>query len=369
MILYTLIHNTSVFISLYKFCSFISYHVTTSRAYQAKTITARRLQFPLTQLRACGTILACWTGQAMSWASMPFAAKCILSKYSKISEKTYGTTTEKLPFGPSCGASRGHPATCWPFKAEQRNLLETFIHPHLLHFFHLCQNFSSSNLRHLVDFQVAFLRMDSPENKHNCLTPTRTHQSLSNPPEWRELQKVGHGLPAREEVQPWRNERTKWNKISKLMTLWFKHVKHFLPTAYVLPFPVVLMRALICAREYGSSEWPSTWTPSMWEDNAAQNVSRQTITIIWYCMNLYAMQSQVSRRCSPNGRRQLAPMWAGAKSALSNIKLMGRTIGASTALHMIAAKHCQVSLPFCILPSSWKRNFELWFATTLSPLD
>lgn len=45
--------------------------------------------------------------------------------------------------------------------------------------------------------------------------------------------------------------------------------------------------------------------------------------------------------------------WVGGTSALSNIKLMGRTIGASTALCMTAAKHSQVSLP-----SSWNSNFQ-----------
>lgn len=48
--------------------------------------------------------------------------------------------------------------------------------------------------------------------------------------------------------------------------------------------------------------------------------------------------------------------WVGGTSALSNIKLMGRTIGASTALCMTAAKHCQVSLPFCIF--AFKLEFE-----------
>lgn len=50
--------------------------------------------------------------------------------------------------------------------------------------------------------------------------------------------------------------------------------------------------------------------------------------------------------------------WVGGTSALSNIKLMGRTIGASTALCMTAAKHCQVSLPFCIFAFKMKFKFQ-----------
>lgn len=133
-----------------------------------------------------------------------------------------------------------------------------------------------------------------------------------------------------------------------------------------IPFPVVLMRALICAREYGSSEWPNTWTPSMWEDNAVQNLSRQTMTTtIWYCMNLYiyiyympCSQALVLAVPTAGINWQIGPCdrrneWVGGTSALSNIKLMGRTIGASTALCMTAAKHSQVSLP-----SSWNSNFQ-----------
>ena len=111
------------------------------------------------------------------------------------------------------------------------------------------------------------------------------------------------------------------------------------------------MRALICAREYGSSEWPNTWTPSMWEDNAVQNLSRQTMTTtIWYCMNLYiyiyympCSQALVLAVPTAGINWQIGPCdrrneWVGGTSALSNIKLMGRTIGASTALCMTAAK-------------------------------
>ena len=47
--------------------------------------------------------------------------------------------------------------------------------------------------------------------------------------------------------------------------------------------------------------------------------------------------------------------WVGGTSALSNIKLMGRTIGASTAL-------CMMSLPFCIF--AFKLKFEFLNGTS-----
>ena len=102
-------------------------------------------------------------------------------------------------------------------KSKERNLLGTFIHPPSVSKLFILQSKPPRR------FPSCFLACGwSWEQAQLLITPTTTHQSFSKPPEWRELQKAVQGLP-REEVQPWRNNRTKWNKISKLMTLQFKH--------------------------------------------------------------------------------------------------------------------------------------------------
>ena len=85
---------------------------------------------------------------------------------------------------------------------------------------------------------------------------------------------------------------------------------------------------------------------------------------LYVCMNLYmpcSLRSLVLAVPTAGVNWQIGPCdrrseWVGGTSALSNIKLMGRTIGASTALCMTAAKHCQMSLPCCMI--AFKLKFQ-----------
>lgn len=125
-----------------------SYHATTSRAYQAYNHSSKSaVPFDSAQDVRYHSRLLDWPSNVLGLHTkdriihehfqlqvcrlkrihensilQPFAAKCILSKHAEISAKYaksfYETTAGKPPFGPSCGASPGHPATCWPFKVE-----------------------------------------------------------------------------------------------------------------------------------------------------------------------------------------------------------------------------------------------------------
>lgn len=147
------------------------------------------------------------------------------------------------------------------------------------------------------------------------------------------------------------------------------------------------MRALICAREYGSSEWPNTWTPSMWEDTAAQNLSRQTMTTTVYNYiydsilyeSIYAMQSGLwalqSQRQASIGKS--AHVTEKTSESVARLPCLTSSWWVERS---VPQQHCAWLLQntakwvcrFAFLPSRWNSNFKrnkLRFPTTLSPLD
>ena len=171
-----------------------SYHVTTSRAYQAYNHSSKSaVPFDSAQDVRYHSRLLDWPSNILGLHTrdriihehfqlqvcrlkrihensvlQPFAAKCILSKHAEISAKNIlWNNSWKTSFRAFLWCISRTPCNMLAFQSRRKG---TFVE--LSFTLHLCQNCSSSNLSHLVDFQVAFLRVDGPENKHrqhNCL--------------------------------------------------------------------------------------------------------------------------------------------------------------------------------------------------------
>ena len=248
---------------------------------------------------------------------------------------------------------------------------------------HLSQNVPSSNLSHLVDFQVAFLRVDGPENKHRqhtCLkhqprliSAFRNHQNDGNC-KMRFRDFLGKRCNHKETTETSGTKYPSWWHFGLNM------LKYFLPTCYSLP----------CSPDESLDLCSRVWIFWMAQHLNSQHVrgqcraesqqaNLQLYDTVWiYIYICHAVRSLVLAVPTAGINWQIGPCyrrneWVGGTSALSNIKLMGRTIGASTALCMTAAKHCQVSLLFCIFAFKLKFKFQTEQAQipkkNLSPLD